>query len=81
MLYDTAELFSKVVEPMYQGSVVWCGVVKSLSRIRLSATPRTAAYQFPPPMGFSKQEYWSGLPFPSPGDLPDPGSEPGSSTL
>ena len=32
-------------------------------------------------MGFSKQEYWSGLPFPSPGDLPDPGIEPGSPTL
>ena len=36
------------------------------------------AYQAPPSMGFSRQEYWSGLPFPSPGDLPDPGIEPGS---
>ena len=40
-----------------------------------------AAYQAPPSMGFSRQEYWSGLPFPSPGDLPDPGIEPGSPTL
>ena len=39
--------------------------------------PWTVAYQAPPSMGFSRQEYWSGLPFPSPGDLPDPGIEPG----
>ena len=52
--------------------------VKSLSRVRLFATPWTVAYQAPPSMGFSRQEYWSGLPFPSSGDLPDPGIEPGS---
>ena len=46
------------------------GEVKSLSRVRLSATPWTAAYQAPQSMGFSRQEYRSGLPFPSPGDLP-----------
>ena len=39
------------------------------------------AYQAPPFMGFSRQEYWSGLPFPSPGDLPNPGIEPGSPAL
>ena len=39
------------------------------------------AYQAPPPMGFSRQEYWSGLPFPSPGDLPDPGTEHRSPTF
>ena len=44
-------------------------------------TSWTEAYQAPPSMEFSKQEYWSGLPFPSPGDLPKPGMEPGSSTL
>ena len=44
--------------------------VKSLSRVRLFATPWTVAYQAPLSMGFSKQECWSGLPFPSPGDLP-----------
>ena len=52
--------------------------VKSLSCVRLFATPWTVAYQAPPSMGFSRQEYWSGLPFPSPGGLPDPGIEPGS---
>ena len=55
--------------------------VKSLSHVRLFATPWTVAHQAPPSMGFSRQEYWSGLPFPSPGDLPDPGIEPGSPTL
>ena len=50
--------------------------VKSLSCVRLLATPWTVAYQAPLSMGFSRQEYWSGLPFPSPGDLPDPGIEP-----
>ena len=44
-------------------------------------TPWTVAYQAPPSMGFSRQEYWSGLPFPSPGDLCDPGIEPGSPAL
>ena len=52
--------------------------VKLLSRDQLFATPWTVAYQAPPSMGFSRQEYWSGLPFPSPGDLPDPGIKPGS---
>ena len=46
-----------------------------------SATPWTVAYQAPPSMGFSRQEYWSGLPFPSPGDLPDPGIERGFPAL
>ena len=45
-----------------------------LSRVRLFATPWTVADQVPLSMGFSRQEYWSGLPFPSPGHLPDPGS-------
>ena len=44
----------------------WKVKVKSLSRVRLSATPWTAAYQAPPSMGFSRQEYWSGVPLPSP---------------
>ena len=52
--------------------------VKSLSHVRLFATPWTVAHQAPLSMGFSRQEYWSGLPFPSPGDLPDPGIEPRS---
>ena len=52
--------------------------VKSLSHVRLFATPWTVAFQAPLSMGFSRQEYRSGLPFPSLGDLPDPGTEPGS---
>ena len=55
--------------------------VKSLSRVRLFATPWTVAYQAPPSMGFSRQECWSGLPFPFPGDLPDPRIESGSPAL
>ena len=47
-----------------------------LSCVRLFATPWTVARQALLSMGFSRQEYWSGLPFPSPGDLPDPGIEP-----
>ena len=55
--------------------------VKSLSRVRLFATPWTVTYQAPPSLGFSRQEYWSGLPFPSPADLPNPGIKPGSPVL
>ena len=55
--------------------------VKSLSRVRLFVTPWTVAYQAPLSMGFSRQECWSGLPFPSLGDLPDPGIEPRSPAL
>ena len=55
--------------------------VKSLSRVRLFVTPWTIAYQAPRSMGFSRQECWSGLPFSSPGNLPDPGIEPRSPTL
>ena len=54
---------------------------KSLSHVRLFATPWTVAYQAPPSVGFFRQEYWSGLPFPSPGDLPNPGIEPRSPAL
>ena len=55
--------------------------VKLLSRVRLFAIPWTVSYQAPPSMGFSRQEYGTGLPFPSPGDLPSPGIEPRSPTL
>ena len=55
--------------------------VKSLSCVRLFATPWTVAHQAPPSIEFFRQEYWSGLPFPSPGDLPHPGIEPGSPAL
>ena len=52
-----------------------------LSRIRLIATLCTVSHQAPLSMGFPRQEYWSGLPFPSLGDLPDPGIEPASPAL
>ena len=55
--------------------------VKSLSRVRLFSTPWTVAYQAPPSMGFSRQESWNGLPFPSLGDLPHPGIKPRSPVL
>ena len=51
------------------------------SHVQLFATPWTVACQSPLSMGFSRQEYWSGLPFPAPGDLPDPGIESGSPAL
>ena len=50
-----------------------CVCVCLLSRVRLFATPRTVARQAPLSMGFLRREYWSGLPFPPPGDLPNPG--------
>ena len=55
--------------------------VESLSPVRLFATLWTVAYQAPPSMGFSRQECWSGFPFPSPGDLPNPGITPGFPAL
>ena len=55
--------------------------VKSLSHVWLFATPWTVALQAPLSLGFSRREYWSVLPFPSPEHLPDPGIEPGSPTL
>ena len=58
-----------------------CVCVKSLSRVRLFATLWTVARQAPLSMGFSRQEYWSVWPFPSPGDLPDPGIKPWSPAL
>ena len=53
-------------------------VLSCFSHVQLFATPWIVARQAPLSMGFSRQEYWSGLPFPSPGDLPNPGIEPTS---
>ena len=67
--------------------ISWCWCkrklkkVKSLSHVRLFVTPWTVAYHAPPSMGLSREEHWNGLPFPSPGDLPNPGIKPGSPTL
>ena len=55
-----------------------CVCVCALSHVPLFAIPWTVALQAPLSMGFCRQEYWRGLPFPSPGDLPDPGVEPAS---
>ena len=55
--------------------------VKSLGPVQPFSTPWTVAYQAPLSVGFSRQECWSGLPFPSSGDLPNPGIEPGSPAL
>ena len=58
-----------------------CVCVQLLSHVRLFETPWTIACQAPLSMGFSRQETWSALPFPPPGDLPDPGIEPTSPAL
>ena len=55
--------------------------VRSLSHVRLFGTPWTVAHQAPPSMGFSRQGYWSGVPFHSPGDCPNTGIKPGSPAL
>ena len=68
-------------EAIMNGSSVQFSLVQSLSCVRLFATPRTVAYQAPQSMEFSRQEYSSGLPFPSPEDLPNPGIEPRSPIL
>ena len=72
----------------YNNTIILCVYIhiyvcytQLLSRVQLFATPWTVAHQAPLSMGFSRQEYWSGLPFLSPGDLPDPGIESRSSTL
>ena len=71
----------KTARQLLKGLNVVSKKVKSLSRVQLFAIPWTVAQQAPPSMGFCRQEYWSGLPFPSPVDLPDPGIELGSPAL
>ena len=56
-------------------------VLSRFSHVRLFANPWSVAHQAPLSTGFPRPEYWSGLPFPSPGDLPDPGIEPRSPAL
>ena len=71
----------QILNTLYTFSNLKCQKVKSLSHAQLFATPWTVAYQAPPSVGFSRQECWSGLPFPSPGNHPVPGIEPWSPTL
>ena len=81
--HDWSDSAAKQLKPIYKWWLPrgWRTEVKSLSHVWLFATPWTVAHQAPPSMGFSRQEYWSGLPFPSPGDLPNPGMEPVSLAL
>ena len=68
--------------PILRCRWVYCSHVSSgASVLSDSATLRTVVHQAPLPMGFSRQDYWSGLPFPPPGDLPDPGIKPASPVL
>ena len=78
-LHSMAHSFIDLVKAVIH--VISLMKVKSLSHVLLFTTPWTVAYQTPPSIEFSRQEYWSGLPFPSPGGLPNPGIEPGSPTL
>ena len=71
---------SENLEFLLLGHLIW-SEVKSLSHVQFFETPWTVAYQAPQSMEFSRQEYWSGLPLPSPGDLPNPGIKPRSPTL
>ena len=75
-----AIIFSNIFSPFsfIEGTICLLKMkVKSLSHVWLFSTPWTVAYQAPLSMGFSRQEYLNRLPFPSPGNLPDPGIEPG----
>ena len=76
-------LLAPPILPWDSGTPVWtlCVCAKSLSRVQLFVTPWTVARQASLSMGFSRQKYWSGLPFPSPGDLPDAGIQPRSPAL
>ena len=83
-LEESKSCFQKIassVSPQPFFSEVLRERVKSLSRVQLFATPWTVACQAPLSMGFSRQESWSGLSFPSPGDLPNPGIEFASPAL
>ena len=73
VLFIIGDWNAKVGSPETPGSEV-----KLLSLVQLFATPWTVAHQAPLSMGFTRQEYWSGLPCLPPGDVPDPGMEPSS---
>ena len=82
-LYHTLKIFNDIIKSSPESGHKVCMKVKmkSLSHVPLFATPQTVAYKVPPPLEFSRQKYWSELPFPSPGDLPNQGIEPGSPAL
>ena len=66
---------------LFVKTLVMTVVVQLLNLVHLFVTPWTIALQAPLSIGFSRQEYWSGLPFPPPGDLPNPGMKPKSPAL
>ena len=74
-------LFLKLLSSIVEKLLYACMHAQSLSRVQLFVTPWTVAHQAPLSMGFFRQEYWTGLSFPSPGDLPNPGIEPASPAL
>ena len=79
--YKQHEASTKSLDNLNSASTVGTFVLSLLSRVQLFATLWAVAHQAPLSMGFSKQEYQSGLPFPSPGDLPDPRIEHTSPAL
>ena len=72
------KLLNVTAPSSYTPNVTSCMHAQSLSGVQLFETPWTVACQVPLPMGFFRQEFWSGLQFPPPGDLPDPGIKPAS---
>ena len=79
IILQNIQLSNQYVAQKIQRNTVCC--VWLLSHVRLLATPRSGAHQAPLSIGFSREEYWSGLPFSPPADLPNPGTEPRSPTL
>ena len=80
VIKNSSKIDYQKVFSIFVSRVILCRIceVKLLSCVQLFMTPWTVAYQAPQSVGFSRQEYWSELPFPSPEDLPHPGLEPGS---
>ena len=81
IIFVSGENKAETSRPLWSDMAKWKWKCYSLSCVWLFATLWTVARQAPLSMGFSRQEYWSGLPCPPPGDLPNPGIEPGSPTL
>ena len=79
--YRTLSVVPCVTEQALVGFLLYVGACSVLSRVRLFAAPWAVPRQAPLSMGSCRQECWRGVPFPSPGDLPDPGIEPGSPAL
>ena len=76
--FSQSDLCCTLTQPEARGTETHHTYVCVLSRVQLSVTPWTVARQAPLSMGFSTQKYWSGLPFPPPGNLPNPEIEPAS---